>query len=365
MTHVKKIFSTILDRKGVYSERAKYNAIFYVCNFLNIIHTAIFMILDIHTLAAANLISMTTFLVMKKLIRRDRFFACMMITYMNIYIYHITVSIWIGWNFGFTYYVFGLIPVVFYLNHSNPTSSKNHKVPIIIGLVSLIVFLAARYLSSINGPIHPITSVVAINTIFTINSIICYLILMLFCTLYILETRGSLRCLEEHNYQLKHLADCDPLTSLFNRRSMMDYILIAYDNFKAGNSDYCIILCDIDDFKQTNDTYGHDCGDMVLIQCAKLLRESLGEDSKICRWGGEELLMLVPWNLNYCIEQIEHLRKKLENFEFLYQQQSVQITMTFGIKAFESNLSVHEVIQLADHNLYEGKKVGKNCVIAE
>jgi diguanylate cyclase (GGDEF)-like protein len=188
---------------------------------------------------------------------------------------------------------------------------------------------------------------------------------MLFCALYILEMRASQRCLEEHNTHLRQLADCDPLTSLLNRRSMMNYMMNAFDNFETGNLDYCIILCDIDDFKQTNDTYGHDCGDMVLVQSAKLLRECLGEDSKICRWGGEELLMLVPWSLNYCIEQIEIIRKKLENYIFLYQQNRVQITMTFGIKAFESELSVHEVIQLADHNLYEGKKVGKNCVIAE
>lgn len=364
MKHVKELFSTILDGKSVSSEQAKYYTMYYVCSILNIIHLVIFVVLNIYLLAAVNLICLSIFFAMKRLITYNRFFACMMITYGNIYIYQIIVSVFIGWNFGFTYYIFGLIPVIFYLNFSNPTSSRSNRVPIIILLLSLGCFLIARYLSSIHGPIHPITSVVAINTIFTINSIICYLIVMLFCALYILEMKASQRYLQEHNNHLRYLADCDPLTSLLNRRSMMDYIVNAYDNFEAGNSNYCIILCDIDDFKQTNDTYGHDCGDMVLIQCAKLIREGLGDDSKICRWGGEEILMLVPWNLNYCIEQIELLRKKLESFIFLYQQHKVKITMTFGIKAYESELTVHELIQIADHNMYKGKKAGKNCVIA-
>lgn len=365
MKNVKMLFLTILDGKGVSSERAKYLTIYYVCSLLNIIHLLIFLIFHIYVLAAVNLICLGSFLIMKKLINYDRFFTCMMITYLNIYICQIIVSIWIGWNFGFTYYVFGLIPVIFYLNFSNPTSSRSTRIPILILLVSLACFLGVRYLSSAHGPIQPITSVVAINAIFTINSMICYLIVMFFCALYILEMKASQQCLEEHNDYLRLLADSDPLTSLLNRRSMMNYIMNAYNNFEIGNSNYCIILCDIDDFKMTNDTYGHDCGDMVLVQSAKLLRESLGDDSKICRWGGEELLMLVPWNLNYCIEQVENIRKKFESYIFLYKQHRVKITMTFGIKAFDSELTVHEVIQLADHNLYQGKKSGKNCVIAE
>ena len=356
-------YSTLLSGKGVKAERAKYHAIYYVCSLVNIVCLAIFLFLKINMMVAVNLLCLISMMIMKRLIPKDKFFACMLITYMNFYLHQIIVSLWIGWNFGFTYYIFGIIPVIFYLNFSNPVSSKKTRVPITILIISLLGFLATRYLSSIYGVVQPIKSVAATNTLFTINSIICFTVVILFCALFIEEMRMSQRRLREQNIQLRQLADIDPLTSLFNRRSMMGYLKSAlnYSNLEVMN--YCVILCDIDDFKQTNDTFGHDCGDKVLVQIAELMRENLSEESKISRWGGEELLMLVPWELNYCKEQIESLRKKLEEYVFTYQQHKIHITMTFGIKSFESEMSVQEIIQLADRNLYEGKKSGKNCVV--
>lgn len=364
MKAIKGFFSTLSSGKGIKAERAKYQAIYYVCSMVNIIHLVIFLMLQIQIMVVVNLICLVALFVMKCIIPSNKFFACMMITYLTFYLHEIIVSVWIGWSFGFTYYIFGIIPVIFYLNFSNPISSKKTRVPIIILVVSLVTFLVVRYLSSINGPIHPITSVTATNTIFTINSLICYLVVMLFCALYIEEMKTIQRRLREQNLQLRQLAERDPLTSLLNRRSMMDYLKMALDISKLGELKYCVIICDIDDFKITNDTYGHDCGDKVLVQIANLMLECLGEESKISRWGGEELLMLVPWDLNYCIERIEYLRKKLETNVFVYQENKIHITMTFGIKFFHAEMTVSEVIQLADSNLYHGKKSGKNCVVA-
>jgi diguanylate cyclase (GGDEF)-like protein len=364
MKALRVFFSTLLSGKGVKAERAKYHAISYVCSFVNIIHLVTFLILQIHIMVFVNLLCLLSLFIMKKLIPRDRFFACMLITYSNFYLHQIIVSIWIGWTFGFTYYIFGMIPVIFYLNFSNPISSKKARVPINILLVSLICFLGARYISSIYGPIQRINSVMVVNTIFSINCIICFLFVMLFCALYIEEMKAVQHRLREQNGLLRQLADSDPLTSLLNRRSMLEHLRKAFDAYKTLGKNYCVIICDIDDFKNTNDTYGHDCGDKVLVQIADLMKACLGEESKISRWGGEEILMLVPWELNLCIEKIEDLRKQLETYSFIYQQHEVHITMTFGIKTFDSNMSVQQIIQLADSNLYEGKKIGKNCIVA-
>ena len=362
---LKLFYSTLLSGKGIRAERAKYHAIYYVCSLVSIIHFVTFLLLQIHVLVGVHLLCLVSLQVMKKLAKSDKFFACMLITYFDIYLCEIMVSIWIGWNFGFTYYLFGLIPVIFYLNFSNPTTSKKTRIPIIIILASMVCFLVARYASSFHGPIQPIRSVAVINTIFTINCIICYLIVTSFCALYIVEMKAIQNRLREQNDQLRQLADSDPLTSLLNRRSMIDYLKRALDTYKAGIMDYCIIICDIDDFKQTNDTYGHDCGEMVLIQIADMMREVLGEVCNVSRWGGEEILILVPWDLNFCIAQIEYLRNKLEKYEFVYQEYRLHITMTFGIKAFEQKMTVQELIQLADLNLYEGKKTGKNCIVVK
>jgi diguanylate cyclase (GGDEF)-like protein len=86
----------------------------------------------------------------------------------------------------------------------------------------------------------------------------------------------------------------DPLTKLSNRRDMLEKIEFERIRFERSKRPFVFILCDIDKFKNFNDEYGHKTGDFVLVSIAKLMLETMRKQDQVCRWGGEEFLLLLP-----------------------------------------------------------------------
>ena len=123
-------------------------------------------------------------------------------------------------------------------------------------------------------------------------------------------------------------------------------------------------MLDIDDFKAVNDTYGHNCGDYVLVTLAKLMKEIFA-DSSCSRWGGEEFLIFDDKykEKEAVIEKMELLRKTVDEYAFDYDGRRLHLTITAGIAFYEKGLSKEEWINKADIKLYEGKKSEKNRAI--
>lgn len=157
----------------------------------------------------------------------------------------------------------------------------------------------------------------------------------------------------------------DPLTSLYNRRYMLkrinQEILISQSTKKV----FSIIIADIDFYKSVNDTYGHDLGDYVLKYISNLLKSNLREIDCLSRWGGDEfLILLTETELPLAQKNMERLRKKVENQIIELNNKTLSVTMTFGVSVYYENSSIDDVIKRADNALYEGKKNGRNCVVA-
>ncbi|MBN2829256.1 MAG: diguanylate cyclase [Candidatus Cloacimonetes bacterium] len=164
--------------------------------------------------------------------------------------------------------------------------------------------------------------------------------------------------------QIERISRIDPLTKVFNRRDMEEKMLDAVNLFEREMNPFSFLLLDIDLFKKINDTYGHDAGDYVLKTLAALLKTSLRKIDSICRWGGEEFLVL----LNKTGEEgarvaAEKLRQAVEDFKFEYKDISFKITVTIGYSTFNELREVHEVIKEADLALYEGKQNGRNKTV--
>lgn len=165
--------------------------------------------------------------------------------------------------------------------------------------------------------------------------------------------------------KLETTAMTDFLTGLANRRNMIQQIKTEALLLKQNHGKATLILGDIDNFKQVNDTYGHECGDRLLKDVAELMKAVVPEQVVVSRWGGEEFLLLLPQvDLAEGYLIAEQIREVIETAVFAYKDQNFSITLTLGLAEFDPELGIDESIKKADEALYQGKKTTKNCVIS-
>ena len=164
--------------------------------------------------------------------------------------------------------------------------------------------------------------------------------------------------------ETQNAAMYDSLTSLFNRHAF-DVELTAY--LKADTKGLCLILCDIDHFKNFNDTWGHLLGDQVLKAIGRKINDNMREGRTAYRFGGEEFVILLPkTNIRIARQFAESVRKQLEKLS-LKDKRSGQIinniTASFGVVESKPNESITDFIARADDYLYKAKKLGRNRVL--
>lgn len=162
---------------------------------------------------------------------------------------------------------------------------------------------------------------------------------------------------------LHTLVEQDALTSLFNRRSGDMQLRQAMQVSADSGKKFCVAIGDIDLFKRVNDTYGHECGDLVLKNVADILRRHMHGAGAAARWGGEEFLLIFrDMNLKDAGELLDRILEDIRSMETEYNNHIIKITMTFGLT--EGNTEdVTGMLRTADEKLYEGKSMGRNRII--
>jgi diguanylate cyclase (GGDEF)-like protein len=173
------------------------------------------------------------------------------------------------------------------------------------------------------------------------------------------------RQLERKRAQLEEAARTDSLTGLPNRRALEEWATKQLNGASRHGFPLWVVLCDLDSFKEINDTSGHEAGDTVLRTFADTLRK-LTRTSDICgRLGGDEFLIVISHVSSDNIElAINRFRELFCSLSFPFAGQSVSITATFGVAGSESgNLKDFDaLVRKADEMLYEAKRAGRNCV---
>ena len=163
---------------------------------------------------------------------------------------------------------------------------------------------------------------------------------------------------------LELLSKKDPLTGLYNRRGILEKIEREAEIIQRTKKPFSIAICDIDDFKKINDTFGHGAGDLVLRQLAVMFMENLRKADAVARWGGEEFLFFFPeTNIEGAYATAEKLRILALEKDFFYNGLSFAVTLTFGIAEYKTGYDIQSVIDFADKALYRGKKTGKNKTV--
>ncbi|MFC0338540.1 diguanylate cyclase (GGDEF) domain-containing protein [Kushneria avicenniae] len=171
---------------------------------------------------------------------------------------------------------------------------------------------------------------------------------------------------ERANLKLRHQADTDPLTGLFNRRGFQRLL---HESGRSGNKrrTTSIVIGDLDHFKTVNDTLGHEAGDAVLTTFAGCLTSILRKNDMAVRWGGEEFLMvLADTDLAEAGVFAERLREMTESHAFQVCGERLSMTISIGIAEMDSaGESIDDTIQRADRALYCAKHEGRNRVCHE
>ena len=192
---------------------------------------------------------------------------------------------------------------------------------------------------------------------------------LLYCSVYVTslliemvrkETQLQLeQAKEKYNFLYCH----DQLTGLYNRYGIEEYLKKAFSTPACEKSGASVIIVDVDDFKNVNDAYGHECGDEILKSIAEILKETVCDHCYCCRWGGEEFLIVMRCDHDTG-EIAESIRRKVEQNRVSYNEKEVGVTVSAGacVALDPLDVNMHEIIDKADRALYLSKSKGKNTV---
>ncbi|MTI65761.1 MAG: diguanylate cyclase [Firmicutes bacterium] len=175
-----------------------------------------------------------------------------------------------------------------------------------------------------------------------------------------MRTYLLLQKLKEKNIKLQEMVKIDGLTNLYNHKYIFERIKEEIKRAKRYNDELSIVLLDIDDFKNVNDTYGHQVGDNVLVSISNKLKESIRDIDILGRYGGEEFIIILPeTDLKGAYNLAERIRKRIEEMEF---KEGFNLTISGGVSGLKNN-SCLQLINKADKHLYIAKNKGKNKII--
>jgi len=167
---------------------------------------------------------------------------------------------------------------------------------------------------------------------------------------------------------IERLSLIDQLTGIPNRRSFDERLQMEWKRAKREQTQISLLMIDLDKFKNINDTYGHQQGDVVLQAVAKTLQEAFNRPADFAaRWGGEEFIILLPnTSLSGAVNIAEKIRTGVEKIEIpYYEGVIIKLTVSIGVNSLipEQNNSINAFISNADKALYAAKAAGRNRVI--
>ena len=160
--------------------------------------------------------------------------------------------------------------------------------------------------------------------------------------------------------RLRGMAEHDPLTNTFNRRSLFNSLNTEMDRARRYGTPLSLIMFDIDHFKEINDRFGHGAGDQVLIAIAGIVAKKLRRMDQLARFGGEEFLVVCPGiGGPQATRLAERLRSEIAAAKF---DTLPRITCSFGVCDFSGDEDADIFIRRVDQRMYDAKQAGRNCV---
>ena len=337
------------------SERMIKRISYALAGFFLAVHIAMFFIFrryGVMPMAAFNIFSVLFYIGMIILIRRKHLRLFVILSYMEILVHMGLAVYFTGWNSGFQITLIGICTVLYYAEYMGKTAGIKTVSSIYFMPLAMIVYIATYVITALHG--SPYRFPDNVSFLFQIAwAVIVFVILSFILQVFLTVSTKSQEILTN---EVLH----DRLTGLPNRYYMAGF----FQKLSAagGKKQYWTGIADLDNFKQVNDVYGHNCGDYVLRTFADILREQFSH-LEVCRWGGEEFLIAGTSDVSDPKAELENVRKAVESFPFSYEGQTLNVTVTIGAAWYDGNMTIDEWIDAADRKLYEGKQAGKNRVV--
>ncbi|MDR2365472.1 MAG: diguanylate cyclase [Zoogloeaceae bacterium] len=164
---------------------------------------------------------------------------------------------------------------------------------------------------------------------------------------------------------LKESSLCDPMTGLYNRRYLEEYVETLLANVRRQQIHLAIMMLDLDYFKMVNDNYGHDAGDAVLKALSQVLKQSVRASDMVIRYGGEEFLIVLQDTTEPDADQVaENIRRSVEKLRVNVGGTTLQKTISIGLSDYPADSSTFwQAVKFADVALYRAKQTGRNRVV--
>jgi diguanylate cyclase (GGDEF)-like protein len=317
----------------------------------HVLFIPLFIWLDVWPLVLFNMISIIAWVTGQRLNRQGQHYTAVLIICIEVILHAFLAVYFLGWDSGFHYYLVPMIMFIFFNHKQNAPTIIVEAILIFVFYIALYIYThSVSYHVEIRTDVLMVLNFISIATNFTALGILGYYF------------RVASMTAEK---KMEKLASTDQMTRLYNRRKMREVMETEKIRFSRSSAPFLLVLTDIDHFKKVNDSYGHDCGDYVLQQISKLMKKVLREQDTVCRWGGEEFLLMLP-DTDYegGMQAVEKLREAIASTQFSFAGNTFSVTMTFGVARFEENDHLDGCIKRADEALYRGKRAGRNQVVS-
>ena len=352
------------------SEKQKFRLICFSLGLIHFLLVVFFFVIGYGIIAVYNIFSAIYYLTAAVSMNNNgRFFGLFVGGFIEIVFFGASASLLCGWEYGFGLYMIALAPVSFFICYTSDNNKKhNLTLPAIFTLLTMIFFSGSKILCDRLGALYPQKVAPEMVTLaYYFNVVVTFFSIFVFAIFFSLDIGKKEKELEKQNMALADISSIDPLTKLYNRRKMDKFLDEAIEHTKKHGDLFTITIGDIDNFKMVNDIHGHNVGDEILMIVAKTMKESLPADATICRWGGEEFLILIKKPEVDTVPIIEAVRYAISQVTVPVEKPTgtidIGVTMTFGVNQYVHGFTIEKVISMADEHLYIGKANGKNRVV--
>ncbi len=332
-------------------ERAKlFCFIINICFFLiHILMIVIFAVNNVSPMVYFNIFSVVFYAATLFLIRKEYLRTFVVLTYLEV-LAHMTLAVLCtGWGNGFQTTLIGMNILAFFAEYIGRSMRGKYVPATPLCILGMISYTCTYIYTHKYGALYSLSD----KTTFVLQivwGIVVFVIGIVCLQGFTLLSFYSARLLSIE-------ATKDKLTNIPNR-----YYIAKHENeYLTGNR--WIAMADIDNFKRINDTYGHNFGDYVLKTLAQLMQEEIS-DTEVCRWGGEEFLIIGNGNeIEKAFNKLEAFRKTVEAYNFSYNGTHTNLTITIGLSEYKEGLNMTDWVNIADKKLYTGKYNGRNQVV--
>ena len=339
------------------------NAFEFTVTVMCFVHALLFVIFlasEVMPLVLYNFVSVVIYTVCYFLCKTRHILVVYASIILEVIVYSVVSTYYVGLRCGTFFFLFSIIPIIIYFGSHLFKGSQRRGVVLML-ILDFATFAVMYYCFADITPVYVVSPFIKmILVIFSAFAMV--FAVMFYNAIYIYSSENEVTNLEQKNRKLSADAQEDALTSLLNRRGFLPVIGKLMNDEKHNH--FCVSFCDLDNFKKVNDTFGHDAGDEVLKHVTLLIKKEM-KGCDICRWGGEEIVILMKdMRMEEAKERMETLRRNIEAEPTVFFNKHIPITVTIGLAENKEKFSApEEIIKVADARMYYGKQNGKNILI--